>query len=330
MVKLLRYILLSFDPYVKQQDIYQIIDKLREHVEVNLVNLWRKRALIKVLNVEEAVNILRDISNISKIIFIDSIIMNKSINSISNVILDLIKKQFSGKRTFKVETRRWDKSYPLTSLDVNKYLGEKIRNLGLEVDLKNPEIILFVGIDKSKIFIGHYYMEFVKVKTAISKEVTESICAVIEKPQIIYEIMDLIQASRSFNINIKLLGNSKTARLFKQALNNLSLPFDQAKISIINEKDLVDLIKNSDCTIALTPYAKNNEELLTKLVLKHNKIILLLGNEYEDLSINLRKMANYEIRLGPLTQQPMRTTIALAYTLGIIFSIKAGYLTPKK
>jgi hypothetical protein len=38
------------------------------------------------------------------------------------------------------------------------------------------------------------------------------------------------------------------------------------------------------------------------------------------VSLNLRKEAKYEIRLGPSTGHPMRTTVALTYALSLIFT----------
>ncbi|WP_243678626.1 hypothetical protein [Vulcanisaeta distributa] len=51
------------------------------------------------------------------------------------------------------------------------------------------------------------------------------------------------------------------------------------------------------------------------------RIGLILGNEYEDVSLALRSRAMYEVRLGPpMTGHPMRTTIALAYAISVIYT----------
>ena len=49
--------------------------------------------------------------------------------------------------SFKVNTSRADKGYPLTSIEVNRRLGEEIREeTGLKVDLRNPDLTLYVEI----------------------------------------------------------------------------------------------------------------------------------------------------------------------------------------
>ena len=51
-------------------------------------------------------------------------------------------------KTFKVETKRADKKYPMNSLEVSKDLGGVILNQvpGLKVDVNNPEFIFYVEI----------------------------------------------------------------------------------------------------------------------------------------------------------------------------------------
>lgn len=59
--------------------------------------------------------------------------------------------------SFKIETRRADKQYPLTSLQVNQIVGEKIfTGLKRAVNLEQPELVCHVEIFNQRIF---YYFE---------------------------------------------------------------------------------------------------------------------------------------------------------------------------
>jgi len=53
----------------------------------------------------------------------------------------------------KVETRRSDKSFPITSIEVSKRIGKLLSSkLGVRVDLKNPELKIFVEITEDGIY----------------------------------------------------------------------------------------------------------------------------------------------------------------------------------
>ncbi len=84
---------------------------------------------------------------------------NKEIDVLGENIVNLIKdREF---KTFKVETKRSDKSYPLTSLEVSQKLGSIIlKNYSnLKVDVKNPEVVINVEIRKNN---SYFYFDEVK------------------------------------------------------------------------------------------------------------------------------------------------------------------------
>ena len=59
-------------------------------------------------------------------------------------------------KSFKLDTRRSDKSFPMTSMEFSKILGERISSrLGLKVDLKNPEKTIIVEITEDGIYASH-------------------------------------------------------------------------------------------------------------------------------------------------------------------------------
>ena len=59
-----------------------------------------------------------------------------------------------GKQTFKVEARRGNKDFYLTSPQINNQLGETIRvNSELEVDIHHPEVTFYVEVRKERIFL---------------------------------------------------------------------------------------------------------------------------------------------------------------------------------
>ncbi|MGE0713201.1 MAG: tRNA uracil 4-sulfurtransferase ThiI [Planctomycetota bacterium] len=60
-----------------------------------------------------------------------------------------------GKRSFKVETRRRDKGYPLTSLQVSREVGSRVHDLAPEliVDVHEPDFTLTVELELSYLYL---------------------------------------------------------------------------------------------------------------------------------------------------------------------------------
>jgi len=60
----------------------------------------------------------------------------------------------SNKKTFKVICKRKDKNFPLSSDQMNREIATKIlKNSDLKVDVHNPELKIYVNIDKDKTYI---------------------------------------------------------------------------------------------------------------------------------------------------------------------------------
>ncbi len=71
---------------------------------------------------------------------------------IKQVVFSLLKKRRFG--SFKVLTKRSYKEFPMTSLEINKALGEEIAaKLGKRIELKNPELTIYVEICEKESFV---------------------------------------------------------------------------------------------------------------------------------------------------------------------------------
>jgi thiamine biosynthesis protein ThiI len=58
-------------------------------------------------------------------------------------------------RSFAVRARRRDKRFPLRSIELARLLGDAVRvRLGLEVDLSNPDLELFVEVDHKELLVS--------------------------------------------------------------------------------------------------------------------------------------------------------------------------------
>lgn len=105
---------------------------------------------VKSEDIEKAVEKLKCIFGIHEII-VGYISEDKSLDNIKTNILSLIKdKNF---KTFKVFTKRSDKTFPLNSMEISKSLGGYIlRNIpNIQVDIHNPELLVSVEIRKNEV-----------------------------------------------------------------------------------------------------------------------------------------------------------------------------------
>ena len=97
-------------------------------------------------NINSTIDILKHTFGIHEII-IGFIGESRELENIEKNVIDLIKDhEFA---TFKVETKRSDKSYPINSMEMNNKLGGVIlKNRNVSVDVHNPELIVHVEIRK--------------------------------------------------------------------------------------------------------------------------------------------------------------------------------------
>lgn len=105
---------------------------------------------VKSEDIEKVVEKLKCIFGIHEII-VGYISEDKSLDNIKTSILSLIKdKNF---KTFKVSTKRSDKTFPLNSMEISKSLGGYIlRNIpNIQVDIHNPELLVSAEIRKNEV-----------------------------------------------------------------------------------------------------------------------------------------------------------------------------------
>ena len=137
----------------------------RYNIEGN-IEIIHRRLLLEVDsdNLEKVITILKKIPGV--VSFSPSVECNLDMEEIESIAIEVfirkVKELGEKNITFRVKTQRVKKNFPMTSVEINRYIGEKIlkdfRNIlsedvTLKVDLKNPQITLGVEIiDKAYIF----------------------------------------------------------------------------------------------------------------------------------------------------------------------------------
>ena len=128
--------------------LYQNIQKVlkEENVDITKDNV---RMFIKCEDAKKIAHKLQKVFGILSIVIAYKV--NNNINDILEKSLEIMNKE---KHTFKVVTKRSDKSYPIHSMEYSKKLGAEIlKNSNFKVDVHNPEITLTVEIRTEGTFV---------------------------------------------------------------------------------------------------------------------------------------------------------------------------------
>ena len=101
-----------------------------------------------VIELKDDINLdqlLESIGRVFGVVWYAPAIKAKNLGEFEEKLIEML--ETVNPKSFKLDTRRSDKSFPMTSMEFSKMLGEKISSrLGLKVDLKNPEKTIIVEI----------------------------------------------------------------------------------------------------------------------------------------------------------------------------------------
>ena len=144
----------------KKQNRKEFINQLEKNIKEKLIDekiSLTKNRVRMFIKVEDEEKTERIIKKLQKIFGIHSIVLayksNNNINIIEENILSIVKS--ISFKTFKVETKRSNKSFPIKSMDFNNRIGGLIlKNIpNISVDVHNPDYILKIEIRENDTYI---------------------------------------------------------------------------------------------------------------------------------------------------------------------------------
>lgn len=142
----------------KHDNINYFIKTLKETIESSLKDLTIQinydigRMFIKTNEYEKVIKVLTNTFGIHEI-NIGYELENSDFDNIANNLLELVKtKEF---KTFKVQTKRSNKKYPLNSMEISRKLGGIIlKNINnIKVDVNSPELLINIEVRLDKVYI---------------------------------------------------------------------------------------------------------------------------------------------------------------------------------
>ena len=82
-------------------------------------------------------------------------VCEKTMESIVETVKKYLPEKLAGKRTFKVDARRADKTFPLKTPEISRDIGGVILSLvrGIKVDVHNPEVTVTVEVRDENAFV---------------------------------------------------------------------------------------------------------------------------------------------------------------------------------
>ena len=122
------------------------------------VNYDKSRMFIETDNFKEVIDALKNVFGIHEIV-ISYELEDKEIDKLGNKVLELVQeKEF---KTFKVVTKRSDKTYTLTSMEISKKIGATLlKNISnINVNVHNPDLEINIEIRKYEVLV---YFERIK------------------------------------------------------------------------------------------------------------------------------------------------------------------------
>ena len=133
--------------------LYNNIKKSLENYNVRIIKNRVRMFIETEENIDEIVNILKNIFGIHSIVVATRV--NTNTEEIESNVLEIAKDiEFN---TFKVETSRTDKRFPISSMDFSRRIGGLIlKNIpNIKVDVHNPDYLLEIEIREDYTYIYH-------------------------------------------------------------------------------------------------------------------------------------------------------------------------------
>ena len=104
-------------------------------------------------NIEKAMTLLPDVFGV--LVYHRALKIDKDVDQIKEKCVTYFTEKLEQSGTFKLETRRADKDFPLKSQEINTVVGEHVAGsfAHLKVDVHNPDTTIFINIRKDGIYL---------------------------------------------------------------------------------------------------------------------------------------------------------------------------------
>jgi thiamine biosynthesis protein ThiI len=271
------------DLYLKKDNRNFFIKTLKENIESKLLGLSYEiksdlsRMFIYTDNSDEVINRLKEVFGIYEIVRVKELDRDEEL--ISNEVINYLKDK--DYKTFKVETKRSDKSYPIKSIDFNRLVATKILKeySDLKVDIHNPDILIEIEIRNKSAYL--YLDKYEGLKGYPVKTLGKGLLMLsggIDSPVAGYLAMkrgisiDCVYFEAiphtSMEARNKVINLSKKLLEYTNNINLYVVPFTEIQEAIY---------KNCDSTYVITIMRRMMYRIMEKLVNKYHAQVIING-----------------------------------------------------
>lgn len=135
-----------------------LIKNIKGALRPNKAEVWRAQATIYIdmadpKVIDDAVESLKKVFGIVAII--KAYVLSKDFEELKTQVVEALREELESAKTFKVEAKRADKKYHMTSPEICMELGGHLyENFpGIEVDVKNPEKVVSAEVRETNIYV---------------------------------------------------------------------------------------------------------------------------------------------------------------------------------
>lgn len=246
-------------------------------------------------NIDEALQVIRKVFGIK--IIEKATVCEKNIESITETAIAYMKDKAPKYKTFKVETKRADKRFPMTSIQTSIHVGGEVADAyNLQADMHNPEITLYVEIRDKNAFV---YAE--KVKGAGGLPVsTNGRAMLLLSGGIDSPVAGYMMAKRGMTVD---------------AIHFYSYPYtsEQAKAKVLQLASIMSEY-TGEINVHIVPFTKIQESIRKNC--KDDLFTLIMRRAMMDISCKVAREQNYQCLITgeSLGQVASQTVQAIAVT----------------
>ena len=269
-------------------------------------------------NEEAILKRLQDVSGIQRLSKVYK--ASKEMSDIKETALELIKSE-SGK-TFKVEAKRADKTYPLDSYGISRHVGGYIlANSSLSVDVHNPDIRLSIDLRKDSTYLSsHSFDGAGGYPLGMNGKVMMLLSGGIDSPVASYALLRRGIKIECIHFAAPPYTSSAVLDKLEDIIKTLSVYQNEIKLNVVPFTKLQEAIyANVDEPYCITIMRRMMMRIATELAKKHHCLGIATG---ESIGQVASQTLDSMIAINDVTNFPIIRPLATSDKIDIIDTSK--------
>ena len=267
---------------------------------------------------DEICSIIKEIPGIQRVSIIES--CSKELEDMQALALKLIKEEKGN--TFKINTKRVDKTYPLDSYGISRALaGHILKNASLGVDVHNPDISLNVDLRRDCVFMScHSFMGAGGYPLGMNGKVLLLLSGGIDSPVAAYELIR--RGIRIECVHFASPPYTSSAVLYKldDIIKELSSYQEDIKLHVIPFTKLQEQIyKNVDESYCITVMRRMMVRIAVEVAKKEHCLAIATGESIGQVAS--QTLESMQV-INEVTNYPIIRPLAVKDKLSIIETAK--------